>query len=473
MSKTPTTSDTQKIPETPKPPKGDVFTFLKGILDLDRGVNYSATIQEISEKKSMFGANAWMLICSIMIASIGLNTNSQAVIIGAMLISPLMSPILGIGMGIAINDKKTLRESLTHFGIAIVIAIITSTIFFIISPLKELTSEIQARTEPTILDVVIGIFGGIAGIISIARKDISTTLPGVAIATALMPPLCVTGFGIANDLPSVLLSSLYLFFLNAFFVAFATFLIIKYMRFPMKEYSSRAERRKNMRYIYIVTFIMIFPSLFIFRNVWLKANTKAKVNQFIDSYIGDNDKYLDDWIISDNPDGSKVLILKVYKDIIQRENGPNFKMGLDKINLKNMTYEFISTSDIKLDKIIEMETQITNLSATNEDLDNLLEKSRQHQQLISDLQALNLDKIKTVDYREVVKEVRILYPDISDINLGTSLINLTDTTTASLTVASVIWPKKYRGKLTADRQLKSFLLERIDVDSIRYISTEQ
>ena len=137
-------------------------------------------------------------MCSIVIASIGLDLDSQAVIIGAMLISPLMSPILGIGLSVGINDYNTLKKSLSHFAIAIGIALITSTIYFYLSPFDQITPQISARTEPTFLDVLIAFFGGIAGIVSNARKDISTTLPGVAIATALMPPLCVTGFGIAN-----------------------------------------------------------------------------------------------------------------------------------------------------------------------------------------------------------------------------------------------------------------------------------
>lgn len=460
----------EQDPADVEPSKGDIFTFLKGILDLDKGVNYDATIKEISEKKSMFGANAWMLICSIMIASIGLNTNSQAVIIGAMLISPLMSPILGIGMGVAINDRKTLRESLIHFGIAIVIAIVTSTLFFMISPLEELTPQIQARTEPTILDVLIGIFGGIAGIISIARKDISTTLPGVAIATALMPPLCVTGFGIANELPSVMMSSLYLFLLNAFFVSFATYVVIKYMGFPVKEYANEIDKKKNMKFVYIFTLIMIFPSMFIFYNVWLKANTKVKVNRFIDRYIGENNVYLDDWIIRDKPDGSKVLILKVYKDIIQLENAPDFELGLEKERLKNMSYEFISTSDIKLEKIKELESKISSLSDTNSDLDTLLAQSRQHQQFITDLQLRNSSRLGLIDYRDVIKEIRILYPDLEDINIGTTVVSTADSSSIQLPVATVVWPKSYKSKINSDKKLKAFLRERIKADSMRYLS---
>ena len=164
-------------------------TYVKDVLDLERGVDKMGTIDEIRTKKSMGGANAWMLMCSIVIASIGLSQNSQAVIIGAMLISPLMAPILGIGLSVGINDMATLRVSLLHFLTAMIIAVLTSTIYFSIFQIPEITPEIQSRTSPTFLDIFVAIFGGIAGIISIARKDISVTLPGVAIATALMPPL--------------------------------------------------------------------------------------------------------------------------------------------------------------------------------------------------------------------------------------------------------------------------------------------
>ncbi len=171
-----------------------------------------------------------------MIASLGLDRNSPAVIIGAMLISPLMSPILGLGLGVGINDREVIKKSLTHFSVAIFIAILTSTIYFMLTPLGDLTPEIEARTEPTILDVMIAFFGGVAGIISIARKDISTTIPGVAIATALMPPLCVTGYGIANWNLEIVLSSFYLFFSNTFFISLATYFIVRLLEFPYRRY---------------------------------------------------------------------------------------------------------------------------------------------------------------------------------------------------------------------------------------------
>jgi uncharacterized hydrophobic protein (TIGR00271 family) len=164
-----------------------------------------------------------MLICSIVIASIGLSQNSQAVIIGAMFISPLMSPILGIGLSVGINDMETLKNSLLHFSIAIVIALLTSWIYFELTSFDDFTNEIKSRTAPTFLGILVAIFGGVAGIVSFARKDVSTTLPGVAIATALMPPLCVAGYALANSHWKMASKSFYLFFLNSFFVALSTY----------------------------------------------------------------------------------------------------------------------------------------------------------------------------------------------------------------------------------------------------------
>jgi len=156
--------------------------FFHELTDLTDGLDKVGMIKRIKENKRMRGANAWLLMCSIVIASLGLDLNSPAVIIGAMLISPLMSPILGIGLAVGINDRYTLNISLQHFGIAIAIALVTSTLYFLLTPFGDATPEILGRTKPTLLDVMVALFGGIAGIISSSRKDQSNAVPGVAIA---------------------------------------------------------------------------------------------------------------------------------------------------------------------------------------------------------------------------------------------------------------------------------------------------
>lgn len=252
------------------------------LLDLEKGVDREGTLIAIKTNKRMHGANAWLLMCSIMIASLGLSLDSPAVIIGAMLVSPLMSPILGVGLGVAINDKDTLFIALRHFGIAIFIAVITSTVYFYILA-GEMTDEISGRTSPTLLDGMVAIFGGIAGVISTTRKDKSNAIPGVAIATALMPPLCVTGFGIARllrlyispptlnrpeefqELVNLALNtiggSFYLFFLNSFFIAFTTYIIIRLLRFPLRSHINVNEARRNRMITLLVSgLIIILPT---------------------------------------------------------------------------------------------------------------------------------------------------------------------------------------------------------------------
>ncbi|MBK7871513.1 MAG: DUF389 domain-containing protein [Saprospiraceae bacterium] len=193
-----------------------VRMWFKDLINLEEGLDREGTVVSIKSGKVMRGANAWLLMCSIMVASLGLDLNSAAVIIGAMLISPLMSPILGIGLAVGINDRDALFLAIRQFSIAIAIALFTSTLYFLITPLGELTKEIEARTAPTFLDGLVAVFGGLAGIISTSRKEKGSAIPGVAIATALMPPLCVTGFGIATGNWQIMLNSFYLFFLNSF-----------------------------------------------------------------------------------------------------------------------------------------------------------------------------------------------------------------------------------------------------------------
>ncbi|MFT7453269.1 MAG: putative hydrophobic protein (TIGR00271 family), partial [Patescibacteria group bacterium] len=260
----------------------DIKGFSFDLIDLQAGLDREGTIVNIKNNKKMAGANAWLLMCSIVIASLGLDLNSPAVIIGAMLISPLMSPILGIGLAVGINDRKTLIVSLKHFGIAIAIALVTSTLYFTFTPFGGATNEIIARTTPGLLDVAVAFFGGIAGIISGSRKDKSNAIPGVAIATALMPPLCVTGFGLANGNWTYTYNSFYLFFMNATFVALATFLIVRFLRFPQKAFTNSSEQRKTQFFILVFSILMIVPSILIFKGILKHANQESIITSYID-----------------------------------------------------------------------------------------------------------------------------------------------------------------------------------------------
>lgn len=257
--------------------------FLIEILSIREGTDIDGTIEGIKKDMVFRGVTVWILIASIFIASIGLNVNSIPVIIGAMLISPLMSPILGIGLSVGTNDWETLLRSLKNFGIAIFISLLTSIIYFLITPLKEASPELLARTKPTILDVLIAIFGGIAGIVAGSRSEKSNVIPGVAIATALMPPLCTAGYGIATGQYSYFFGAFYLFFINSFFIALSTLIIVRYLHFPKHNYLNKQKEKQFKRYITIFVLIVILPSANIFLNVMQETRFYTTAKKFMDN----------------------------------------------------------------------------------------------------------------------------------------------------------------------------------------------
>jgi uncharacterized hydrophobic protein (TIGR00271 family) len=205
--------------------------FLHKLASIEEGTDEKGSIEGIRRDVEFKGVNVWILVASIFIASIGLNTNATAVIIGAMLISPLMGPIIGTGLAVGIMDFALLKKSLRNFATTVAISILTSTLYFAISPLSEVQSELLARTTPTIFDVGIAFFGGLAGIVAGSRREKSNVVPGVAIATALMPPLCTAGFGLATGNLSFFFGAMYLFFINSVFISFATIIIVRYLKF--------------------------------------------------------------------------------------------------------------------------------------------------------------------------------------------------------------------------------------------------
>ncbi|MDX1410343.1 MAG: DUF389 domain-containing protein, partial [Saprospiraceae bacterium] len=321
-----------------------VKKFFRKLIDLEAGLDREGTVFEIRANCKMQGANAWMLMCSIMIASLGLDLNSPAVIIGAMLISPLMAPIVGVGLGIGTTDYATLGISLRHFAIAIGIALFTSTLYFLITPLGTVTPEILARTEPTILDVAIAVFGGVAGIISASRKDKSNAIPGVAIATALMPPLCVSGYGIATGNLNIAFSSFYLFFLNSFFVALATYAIVRFLHFPYVKHIEAQDRRKQSWIIFVSSLIMIIPSAFILLGVIRDIQESNRVDGFVKSHFEDYMKYIDAWDYV-HSDTVNTLILKVYGSAIDDYLLTNYQTNMRRFGLENTRLEVLPTSE--------------------------------------------------------------------------------------------------------------------------------
>jgi uncharacterized hydrophobic protein (TIGR00271 family) len=265
---------------------GSVKKFLSELLDIRTNTDQEATKDAIIADISFKGHTAWILVCSIFIASVGLNANSTAVVIGAMLISPLMGPILGMGMSIAINDLDTLKRSIKNFAVMVVLSVLTAFLFFKFFPLRDESSELLARTAPDIRDVLIAFFGGLALVIARAKKGtIASVIFGVAIATALMPPLCTVGFGLAIGNLDYAGGAMYLFTINTIFIALATFLILKLLRFPMVRYVNSKRRRFIARMASLVAIAVMIPAGFTFYNVFQESLFRKQANTFVKEKI--------------------------------------------------------------------------------------------------------------------------------------------------------------------------------------------
>jgi len=435
--------------------------YFNDVLDLEKGVDKKGTINEIRNKKSMGGANAWMLMCSIVIASIGLSQNSQAVIIGAMLISPLMAPILGIGLSVGINDMATLKTSLIHFGTALVIAVLTSTIYFSIFDIPEITTEIQSRTRPTFLDIFVAIFGGIAGIISIARKDISVTLPGVAIATALMPPLCVTGYGLASGNIAIASKSFYLFFLNTFFVSFSTYVIVRFLRFPYTQYMVQARRRRNKILIVLFSMILIIPSVLIFLSVIEDTQKDAAINKFAKSCLGDKQKYLDSYQLYQYEDGHEVLYLKCYGNQISPADLSSYEDCLTSFNpklMESVRIEILASSEVNLNDFTGLQENIQNLDDQLKAVKEI--RAEQNQLMLK----TNTNPLDSQILTELNDELRILYPKLEEISIGKITTLSDDQMKMDVPILQVRWTNRTNDSKA--EQLKAFIQERLDLDTL-------
>ena len=260
--------------------------FIKDRFNLEEDkANENEIIEAIKKGVEFRGINLWVLIFAIFIASIGLNVNSTAVIIGAMLISPLMGPIMGIGLGIGINDFDLIKKAYKNLAIATVIGVATSAIYFLISPISDAQSELLARTTPTIWDVMIALFGGLAGIVATTRKSISNVIPGVAIATALMPPLCTAGFGLATGNFSFFFGAFYLYFINSVFISLSSFIIVRFLKFQKKTLLDSSREKRVRRYILIVVTITVIPSIVMAYNIVTRSLVDKKIQQFVNNEL--------------------------------------------------------------------------------------------------------------------------------------------------------------------------------------------
>ncbi|APG61120.1 DUF389 domain-containing protein [Christiangramia salexigens] len=271
-----------ELAENAKQIRQNAKSFFGALLDIRDDTDRDSTVEAVKKDISFKGHNAWILIFSIFVASIGLNVGSTAVVIGAMLISPLMGPIVGVGMAVATNDVDTLRRSFVNLGIMVGLSVLTASIYFFISPVKEENPELIARTYPTILDVLVAIFGGLALIVAKTKKGtIASVILGVAIATALMPPLCTVGYGLANGKWEFAIGALYLFSINAVFIALSTFVVVKLLGFPLVRYANSRRRKRIAQIASTIAIIVMIPSVILFVNLLKQQVFESKAKDFL------------------------------------------------------------------------------------------------------------------------------------------------------------------------------------------------
>jgi uncharacterized hydrophobic protein (TIGR00271 family) len=283
------------------------------------------------------GTNLWILIFAIFIASLGLNVNSTAVIIGAMLISPLMGPIIGMGFGMAINDIPMLKKSFHSYLFAATVALATSTIFFLIQPINEAHSEMLARISPNGYDVMIALFGGLAGILATSSKLKGNVIPGAAIATALMPPLCTAGYGLATLQYQFFLGAFYLFIINTVFIALATLITARFLHFPFRQLPKKEDEIKAKRVVWGIVLITLLPSIYFGYDMVQQKKFQQKANQFIESEVVFPHNYL---FTKEIDPKNKTITLTFGGQNIEEQDIALLKSKLSKYYLPNTTLIF-------------------------------------------------------------------------------------------------------------------------------------
>lgn len=275
-------TENKHFPQTAAP---GIAKSLRQLLNLKQDTDFSGTEDLIRSNVDFKSANAWTLVFAMLIASVGLNMNSTAVIIGAMLISPLMGPIVGTGYALGVFDFELFKRCIRNLGFAVTISLVSSTVYFLLTPMTEVQSELLARTRPSFYDVLIAFFGGAAGIVAMSRREKGNAIPGVAIATALMPPLCTAGYGLATRHYSFALGALYLFLINAVFISVSTFVFVRYLRFARVSFVDEAQRKRVGRWITGIVLCVMIPSIYM---AWfLKQETEflGRSNRYIEEVV--------------------------------------------------------------------------------------------------------------------------------------------------------------------------------------------
>lgn len=408
-------------------------------------------LENVKSNISFRGANFWILACAIVIASVGLNVNSTAVIIGAMLISPLMGPIVGAGFALAIYDFELLKKSAKNLFIATIVSLVVATFYFFISPFKDMQSELLARTSPTFYDVLIAFFGGLVGVIALTRVEKGNPIPGVAIATALMPPLCTAGYGIATKNYACFFGAFYLYTINCFFICISTFFIIKYLKYkPVKILNEKFE--KQIRYgITTLMLLMIVPSFYIAYNLLQEKRYSQKVEEFITNEFLNEGNVLIYKQTKFNSNPKKIELAFWSK-----------KFNADEIKAYNKKLAQYNITNTQLE--IRQEDENTKVELSN-DLSSQFKLLNDKEMLISKLKQ-ELKQYK-VDDTSTINEIKILFPAIHHVSIGKHIIY--QNTDSAKTMTVVLYNSINKISPTENKKLEDWLSQRMNTANIKLV----
>ncbi len=446
---------------------GSLKHFLKELLEIRHDTNKEGTVQQIKDGISMQGHTAWILVFSITIASIGLNANSAAVVIGAMLISPLMGPILGVGLSIGINDIDTLRKSIKNLGVMIGLSLLTSFLFFSIPLFQEQTPEILARTRPDVRDVFIAMAGGLALIVAVSRPSAQTnTVAGVAIATALMPPLCTAGYGLATWNFSFFFGAMFLFTINTIFIALATFVIVKYLRFPMVKYINSARRKSIARLASFLAFIIFAGSIYSFYNLFKENEFKQMAHDFIQelkdegqAILGEDDENIDYL--------NRTITLPLLGGMVDDSKKQEWLSKMEKIGLNDTNLNVQQGNDSEIQEQVE---DLRDLYSQNQKIitsrDETIKEKEDKIRLLE--RQLTIISSKSIPFKQVSAEAKIIASGLEELSYS----DVIKTNFKSIDTVRMFYFKWYdsipRKVIRAEEpDLKKWLKTRLQLDTVR------
>lgn len=440
----------------------DLKNWLAGLFDLrkDKEDDYR-TIELLKADIDFRGTKLWILICAILIASLGLTVNSAAVIIGAMLISPLMGPIIGFGLGLGISDFELIKRSLRNLALTTLFSIVTAALFFLISPFDTPQSELLARTQPTIYDVLIAFFGGAAGIIAGSTKNKGNVIPGVAIATALMPPLCTAGFGLATGNMAFFFGAFYLYVINSVFIALATFLCVRVLQFPRKVFVDKLREKRVTQFIWIIAIFTIAPSVYLSAGMLRKQYDQDAAAHFIKEQISKPNRQVIDYTLAIDKNDRHLDVVLLGARIEPREQDSlallmdNYGIGRYALNIKQSFEQETDVQGLKnvlLKDLYENSDKIINRQRTEIDsLNRMLEAYNRYGALQS----------------RINKEIITLFPTVNVAKLlpSAGLVSGQDSLLLVL-----VEPHKGRSISRSDRnRLTSWLKERTEAKEVRLL----